>query len=106
MARSIFQYSCGCGLIFGTLEAAVEHCDKTCHTLTVSGQVKPDEQSIQAKKLARIAKSSARQWEQREQRGQRRQYGQHEKRVVEHVEPVERDYGFGALRERLRRKGA
>ena len=52
MANVNIQYSCGCGQLFNTLEAAMTHCDGSGHTMTVSGKVKPDVPAKLRKKLS------------------------------------------------------
>ena len=41
MAKTDIKYQCGCRFITVSLEEAVKHAEKTGHTLTVLGTIKP-----------------------------------------------------------------
>ena len=51
MAIVNINFGCGCGYNAKTVEEATEHADKRCHTLTVTGTIKPSVSKAQKASL-------------------------------------------------------
>ena len=57
MATVSIQYMCGCGTKCLTVEAAAAHCTNTGHTMTVSGQVKPDQKLVKIQSASELTEA-------------------------------------------------